>query len=100
MNFKLSNSQKKVLKKFNKYLIGQELSEKRAHESGRISTCSSNMSEDAIEEVRGHEMFVESNKEHKNIDINNLKDISVRKPSDLEIQGNIDIGEYLHNKLY
>lgn len=68
LEFKASKSQKKILKRFNKSLMGQE--EHVAGDAGRrMSTGSSNPDELHGEE-RDH--FVESNKEHQKIDVSSV----------------------------
>ncbi|XP_013199429.2 arginyl-tRNA--protein transferase 1 [Amyelois transitella] len=67
-DFKATKSQKKVLKRFSKYLSGQDISETSGER--KMSTCSGGDTEDLGE---GREHFVESHKEHRDIDISNIK---------------------------
>ncbi|KAM3965873.1 arginyltransferase 1 [Aphomia sociella] len=69
LNFKATKSQKKVLKRFNKFLTGQDNCEQTPGDR-KMSTCSS---EDNLEYMQeGREHFVEATREHKDIDIANV----------------------------
>lgn len=72
LEFKASKSQKKVLKRFNKYLSGQVECDKQPGDSTRkMSTCSSET--EMLESFgEGAEQFVESTKEPQDININNI----------------------------
>lgn len=68
LEFKATKSQKKILKRFNKYLTGQEPEQMVGDAGRKMSTCSSGIDEEQFGEGREH--YVESNKEHQNIDVN------------------------------
>ncbi|OWR49466.1 arginyl-tRNA-protein transferase 1 isoform 1 [Danaus plexippus plexippus] len=60
LEFKASKSQKKVLKSFNKFLIGEEISDISAQESRE---------DVAMEQVEGQEQFLESKRPHEDVNI-------------------------------
>ncbi|XP_059052630.1 arginyl-tRNA--protein transferase 1 [Achroia grisella] len=72
LEFKATKSQKKVLKRFNKYLLGPDNTEKPLSNADRkMSTCSS--LEDNMEHLQEtRECFVEPTRKHQNIDVTNI----------------------------
>lgn len=79
--FKSSKSQKKVLKRFNKFLSGEETNENRVGDPSRSrSACSSEVEAELFEEGRC-EQFVETNREHKNINLDSITRTNVEESS-------------------
>lgn len=70
--FKATKSQKKVLKRFNKFLLGQD-KQNAYNVERKMSTCSNDS--ETIDErfVESNETFLHNTKQHDNIDINNIK---------------------------
>ncbi|XP_063829520.1 arginyl-tRNA--protein transferase 1-like isoform X2 [Ostrinia nubilalis] len=66
LEFKPTKSQKKILKRFNKYLTGQDLGQ-AADRDRKMSTCSSGTDEEQIPDGREH--YVESTKACQDIDV-------------------------------
>ncbi|XP_026321324.1 arginyl-tRNA--protein transferase 1 [Hyposmocoma kahamanoa] len=79
--FKSSKSQKKVLKRFNKFLSGEEINENRVGDPSRSrSACSSEVEGELFEEGRC-EQFVETNRGHKNINLDSITRTNVEESS-------------------
>ncbi|XP_053610397.1 arginyl-tRNA--protein transferase 1 isoform X2 [Plodia interpunctella] len=81
LEFKATKSQKKVLKKFNRYLSGQTDDGVEGNGERKMSTCSSGG--DAEEGGEGREHFVESHKEHQDIDLSNIKMLTENESGDV-----------------
>lgn len=79
LEFKPSKSQKKILKRFNKFLSGEEV----AKSNNRKMSTSSSTSEDMGEQ--GVEQFVESTIEPQNIDVGNVLNTEETQMESLDI---------------
>lgn len=79
LEFKPSKSQKKILKRFNKFLSGEEV----AKSNNRKMSTSSSTSEDMGEQ--GVEQFVESTIEPLNIDVGNVLNTEETQMESLDI---------------
>lgn len=79
LELKPSKSQKKILKRFNKFLSGEEV----AKSNNRKMSTSSSTSEDMGEQ--GVEQFVESTIEPLNIDVGNVLNTEETQMESLDI---------------
>lgn len=79
--YKSSKSQKKVLKRFNKFLSGEETNKNHVGDTSRKrSTCSSEVEGEVFEEGRG-EQFVETNRGHQNINLDSITTANIEESS-------------------
>ncbi|CAH2984087.1 unnamed protein product [Chilo suppressalis] len=83
LEFKATKSQKKTLKRFNKFIAGNEAESLKENLGRKMSTGSGNSDEEQL--VEGREHYVESAREHQNIDISNIKNTPLQECDD-EIQ--------------
>ncbi|CAG9788705.1 unnamed protein product [Diatraea saccharalis] len=89
--FKATKSQKKILKRFNKFMIGNE-SESLTNSGRKMSTCSGNTDEE--EALEGREYFMESSRVHQAIDVTNINHEQLLiNENDLKIESTASIGE-------
>lgn len=80
LEFKATKSQKKILKRFNKFLTEKESDSLGTSGGGLMSTCTSDTDGDHLEEGREH--IVESSREHQSIDVYNVMNADIEGHED------------------